>query len=127
LTTAFSRIPGVGEVEIFGGLERQVRVELIPDLMRWKFIGLDEVLAQITQRNLTIPAGNIEQNKDSIAVRFEGEFHSIDEIANFRLTTQEGLRFKLSDIARVYDGAQDPEKLARFDGKPVVILGVKKI
>src|SRR5690606_21274053 len=103
------------------------RVELLPDLMRERYIDIASVVDQLRSRNQTVPAGNIEQANGNISVRYESEFESLEDIANLRLTTREGSSFVLSDIARVYDGAEDPTTLARFNGEDVLTLSVKKI
>lgn len=127
LKNQFSKVQGVGQVDIFGGQERQIRVDLYPDLMKKHFISIDGIVAQLRSRNLTIPAGNIDRTKTSTSVRFQGEFESIQQIANLRLTTSDGNSFPLAEIAKVYDGSADQEKGARFNGKPVVSMAVKKI
>lgn len=123
----FSQVSGVGEVEIRGGQERQIVVDLFPDLMKKKFISISEVVAQMRTRNITVPAGNIDQRKESMSVRFEGEFFSLEQIENMRLTTSDGSQFLLKDIARVYDGSKDIEKITRFNGMEAVAISVKKI
>lgn len=127
LSEQFSKITGVGEVNIFGGQQRQIKVELSPDLMRKKFISVDSIVQQLRSRNLDVPAGDIRRTENTIGVRFEGEFSSIESIANLRLTTSDGNQFPLKDIANVYDGAADPDRAATYNGKDVVSLGVVKI
>ena len=127
LKNQFSKITGVGQVDIFGGRERQIRVELFPDLMKQNFISIDKVIEQMKSRNLTVPAGSIDRSQTTVDIRFEGEFETIQEIANLRLSTSDGNSFPLSAIARVYDGASDKDTGARFKGQNVVSLSVKKI
>lgn len=127
LKNQFSKISGVGNVDIFGGLEREFRVELFPDLMKQKFISIEQVVGQMKARNLTVPSGNIDQKQSSVSVRFEGEFKDLEDIRNLQLNTSEGTSFYLKDIGKVYDGSADMETGARFNGQEVVSLSVKKI
>lgn len=127
LKSAFSQISGVGEVEIQGGQERSIIVDLFPDLMKNNFISISEVVTQMRARNITVPAGNIDQRSDSVSVRFEGEFFSIDQVRNMRLTTSDGNSFILDDIANVYDGSKDVERITRYNGSEAVGIAVKKI
>lgn len=127
LSDQFTKITGVGEVNIFGGQERQIKVELSPDLMRKKYISIDSVIRQLRARNLDVPAGDIKKKDSSIAVRFEGKFNSIESIANLRLTSPDGNQFTLKEIANVYDGAADPEYAAALNGQDTVVLGIVKI
>jgi len=127
LKSSFSQITGVGEVEIQGGQERSIVIDLYPDLMKNKFISISEVVGQMRARNITVPAGNIEQRTDSVSVRFEGEFFSIEEVKNMRLTTSDGSQFVLSDIASITDGSKDVERITRFNSEEAVGISVKKI
>lgn len=127
LKNQFSKISGVGNVDIFGGLEREFRVELFPDLMKQRFISIEQVVGQMKARNLTVPSGNIDQKQSSVSVRFEGEFKNLEDIRSLQLNTSEGASFYLKDIAKVYDGSADMETGARYNGQEVVSLSVKKI
>lgn len=127
LKNQFSKISGVGNVDIFGGLEREFRVELFPDLMKQRFISIEQVVGQMKARNLTVPSGNIDQKQSSVSVRFEGEFKNLEDIRSLQLNTSEGASFYLKDIAKVYDGSADMKTGARYNGQEVVSLSVKKI
>lgn len=127
LKNEFTRITGVGEVELFGGQERQIRVYLSPNLMRQKYISINQVVEQMQSANLNIPGGNIQNDRTSFTVRFEGEFKTLEQIRNFPLTTPDGNRFRLADIAQVEDGGNDIVNMARFNGENIVNLSVKKI
>lgn len=127
LKNQFSKITGVGTVDIFGGLAREFRVELFPDLMKQKFISIEQVVSQMKARNLTVPSGSIDQKQSSVSVRFEGEFKDLKDIQNLQLNTSEGSSFYLKDIGKIYDGASDMETGARFNGQEIVSLSVKKI
>jgi HAE1 family hydrophobic/amphiphilic exporter-1 len=85
-----------------------------------------DVVSALGAHNLNVPGGKIETTANSSNVRFIGEFASVDEIANLRLTTVEGGNFKLSDIAQITDAARDIENGARYNGEPVVIASVVK-
>lgn len=127
LKNQFSKISGVGNVDIFGGREREFRVELYPDLMKQKFISIEQVVGQMKARNLTVPSGNIDQKQNSVSVRFEGEFKNLEDLKNLQLNTSEGASFYLKDIGKVYDGSAEMETGARYNGREVVSLSVKKI
>lgn len=127
LKSVFSQITGVGEIEILGGQERSIIVDLLPDLMKNKFISINEVVDQMRSRNINVPAGTIDQRSSTLSVRFEGEFYSLDEIRQMRLTAQDGNSFVLGDIARVSDSAKDVEEIARYNQNQAVAISVKKM
>ena len=126
LSTKITGISGVASVSVFGGRERAIRIAMNPDSMSAYGVTVMDVVSALGAHNLNVPGGKIETSSNSSNVRFIGEFASVDEIANLRLTTVEGNNFKLSDIATITDAARDVENGARYNGEPVVIASVVK-
>lgn len=126
LSNKITAIPGVASVSVFGGRERAIRVAMNPDSMAAYGVTVMDVVAAMGAHNLNVPGGKIETSQNSSNVRFIGEFASVDEIANLQLTTVEGNRFKLSDIATITDAARDIENGARYNGENVVVASVVK-
>lgn len=126
LSNQITAIPGVASVDVFGGETRAVRIAMNPELLAARGATVMDVVSALGARNLNVPGGKIEFGANSSNVRFVGEFSSVDEIANLQLTTVEGQRFKLSDIATVTDAARDLENGARYNGRDVIIASVVK-
>ena len=126
LSNQITAIPGVASVDVFGGETRAIRIEMNPELLAARGATVMDVVSALGARNLNVPGGKIEFGSNSSNVRFVGEFSSVDEIANLQLTTVEGQRFKLSDIATVTDAARDLENGARYNGRDVIIASVVK-
>ncbi|MEC9283654.1 MAG: efflux RND transporter permease subunit [Bdellovibrionota bacterium] len=127
LKNQFSKVAGVGTVDLFGGEEREIRVELDPVQMKSKYISINEVVTALSTQNLNVPGGNIERDKNNISVRFVGEFDSLEKIRKLPLKASDGNSFVLEEVAKVYDGSKKPETLSRFNLKPVVTMSIKKI
>ena len=126
LSTKITAIRGVASVSVFGGKERAIRVQMNPDSMAAHGVTVMDVVSALAAHNLNVPGGKIETTQTASNVRFIGEFASIEEIANLRLTTVEGNNFKLSDIATISDDARDVENGARYNGEAVVVASVVK-
>ena len=126
LSNKITAIDGVASVSVFGGRERAIRIEMNPDLMAAGGVTIMDIITALGEHNLNVPGGKIEIGTDSTNVRFVGEFASVQEIENLRITTVEGNNFKLSDVATIRDAARDVETGARFNGEPVVIASVVK-
>ncbi len=126
LSNKITGLSGVASVSVFGGLQRAVRIAMNPELMAARGVTVMDVVSALGNRNLNVPGGKIESGTNSANVRFVGEFASVDEIENLRLTTVEGQNFKLSDIATVTDAAREIENGARYNGENVVIASVVK-
>lgn len=65
----FARIPGVARVDVWGGFNREVRIEMDPDRVKALGSRLDRVLAAIRDANLDLPAGKIEQGSYEVSER----------------------------------------------------------
>lgn len=126
LSTKITAIRGVASVSVFGGRERAIRIAMNPDSMAANGITVMDVVAALGAHNLNVPGGKIETSRDSLSVRFVGEFASIKDIENLHLTTAEGNNFVLSDIATITDAARDIDTGARYNGESVVIASVVK-
>ena len=126
LSTKITGLRGVASVSVFGGRERAIRIGLNPDSMAAHGVTVMDIVSALGAHNLNVPGGKIETTANSSNVRFIGEFASVDEIANLRLTTVEGGNFKLSDVAQISDAARDIENGARYNGESVVIASVVK-
>lgn len=124
LSTKITAIPGVASVSVFGGSERAIRIEMDPELMAARGVTIIDIVTALGNRNLNVPGGKIETGTSSTNVRFIGEFSSVDEIKNLRITTMEGENFILDDIAQVSDASRDVETGARYSGEDVVIASV---
>ncbi len=126
LSNKITSIRGVASVSVFGGRQRAIRVEMSPESMAAHGVTVMDVISALGSRNLNVPGGKIETSVNSSNVRFVGEFASVDEIANLGITTAEGQKFKLRDIATVRDAARDVDTGARYNGEAVVITSVVK-
>ena len=126
LSNQITGIQGVASVSVFGGETRAIKIEMNPELLAARGATVMDVVSALGAHNMNIPGGKIEFGANSSNVRFMGEFSSVDEIANLQLTTIEGQRFKLSEIATVTDAARDLENGARYNGRDVIIASVVK-
>jgi len=127
LRTKLSAVEGVAKVDVYGGKERQINVRLDPMRMKERYITIDEVIRALKMKNMNIPSGELEKGEHSLSFRFVGEFQSVGEIANMALTSTDGGMFALKDIAVVEDSFRKVDSIARYNGRDVVGLSLKKV
>src|SRR5690606_10502199 len=106
------------EVRLSGGLERQVRVDV--DLQKLKFynIPFGDVIAAIGAENVTIPGGSIQVGAQDYLIRVDGEFKDVRHIEDLVVTLQDGAPIYVRDVATVDFGFEDRTSFARLDGNP---------
>ncbi len=126
LSNKITAIRGVANVNVFGGLQRAIRIEMSPDEMAARGVTVVDIVSALGNKNLNVPGGKIEAGTASSNVRFIGEFASVDEIRDLQIVTSEGQNFKLSDVANITDSARDIERGALYNGKNVIIASVIK-
>lgn len=120
------QIPSVLEVQLSGGLEREVQVDV--DLAKLQFYNLafDDVIDAIRDENVTIPGGTINVGEMKYLVRVPGEYEDPEPIADIVIASSRGVPVYVRDVATVDFGFKERDSYARLDGNPVVSLAVKK-
>jgi hydrophobic/amphiphilic exporter-1 (mainly G- bacteria), HAE1 family len=122
----FAHIPGVAQVDPWGGFDREVRVELDPDRLRALGLPLDQVLRAIRNANLDLPAGKIEQGQYQVTLRAPAEFTSLDQIRNTVIAQREGAAVTIGQIARVKDTYKKLTRIIRVNGERGVRVAIRK-
>ncbi|HEY5564969.1 MAG TPA: efflux RND transporter permease subunit, partial [Rhodothermia bacterium] len=122
----FEQIPGVGTIQVRGGVYRQVNVDLKRDRLRAAGLTPLQVQQAISRENTTLPGGNVKEGVQDQYVRTVGEFESIEQIASTVVTIVDGAPVYVRDVAEVHDGFEDIERLAELRGMPVIRLWIQK-
>lgn len=123
----FKKIYGVGEVEVLGEREREIWVETDPVRLEGYGLALDDVIRALKGKNLNMPGGTIKLGKNEIIVRTVGEITAIREIEDIiiRKSTAGGHVY-IRDIARVSDTFEEPNLIARLNGKRSFNISIRK-
>ena len=119
-------IPTVLGVDLTGGLEREVQVDV--DLAKLKYYNLSfgDIIGAISAENVTIPGGDISVGTKSFLLRVPGQYQETAPIEDVVLKVNEGKPTYLRDIANVTFGFKERETYSTLDESPVITLGVKK-
>jgi HAE1 family hydrophobic/amphiphilic exporter-1 len=111
-----SRVNGVAQVNLVGGQEREIQVNLNAPKLQAYGLSITQVQQAIMASNLDFPTGSVKSQNQDILVRLAGKYKSIDELRNLIVTTtDQGAQIRLSEIADVQDVQKDVEKIARVD------------
>jgi cobalt-zinc-cadmium resistance protein CzcA len=119
-------VPGVASVERLGGLLRQYQVQLDPNRMRARGIGLDDVLRAVRESNENAPGGVVSTGETEFTVRSLGRIGSLEDLRRSVITAREGTPIVIGDVADVVEGGAVRRGLARADGREVVSSRVIK-
>ncbi|TWC63632.1 efflux RND transporter permease subunit [Herbaspirillum sp. SJZ099] len=117
-------VPGVKKVNIVGERSERIYVEFSHERLATLGVTPQDIFAALGAQNALTPAGSIETSGPEVFVRLDGAFDQLDKIRNTPVISQ-GRTLKLSDIAVVKRGYEDPATfLVRNGGEPALLLGV---
>ncbi|GAB2918049.1 efflux RND transporter permease subunit [Rheinheimera gaetbuli] len=120
------RVPGVSEVGVSGGAERQMQVLVDPARLAQRGISLTDVRDAIRARNRDSSAGDIDSGKRRYLLRMVGRFDQIDELENLILTQQGDNQVRLKDVATVVLDHFEVRELSFADGERTLGLSVRR-
>ncbi|WP_207536111.1 efflux RND transporter permease subunit [Desertivirga arenae] len=126
LVPSLSRVEGVAQVNIIGGREREIQVNIDENKLEAYGLSLLSVQQAIQTSNLDFPTGSIRTENRDILVRLSGKYASVAELQNLIVSDKNGIQVRLGDIAEVRDTQKDVEKLARVDRRAAIALQIVK-
>jgi HAE1 family hydrophobic/amphiphilic exporter-1 len=122
-----SRLPGVAQVTLIGGQEREIQINIDPKKLDAYKLSIVQVRQIITNANLDFPTGKVKTTDQQMLIRLAGKYKSVDQLRDLVLTTlDDGTQVRLQDVADVQDGQKDVERIARLDGVSSIALQVQK-
>ncbi len=120
------RVPGVAALDIWGGLEREVQVNLHMDKVKALGLPLDQIISRIRAENVNVPAGVIERGNLDVTIRTPGEYANIEQVRSTVVAVREGVPVRLGDLADVEDSWSRVTRIVRVNGQPGTRLSVSK-
>jgi len=120
------QIEGVASVEVTGGKEREIQVQV--DRSRLASVGLSlaQIVDTLQAENLNLPGGYLESGEKEFFVRTMGEFTQASQIEKVIIATKGGVPIYLGDVAQVKDTFKERRSEVRINGKQGIILVVRK-
>ncbi|MFH1980237.1 MAG: efflux RND transporter permease subunit [Pseudomonadota bacterium] len=122
----FARIPGVAQVDVFGGFNREVRIELDPARVKGVGLPMDQVIEAVVDANLDLPAGKIEQGRYEVTLRAPAEFFNLDQIRDTVIARRDGAVITLGQIAEVKDTYEKLTRIVRVNGGRGLRVAIRK-
>ena len=134
INDAIARIPGVGQINLFGGSDYAMRIWLRPDRIGRLGITVPDIASAISQQNQLTPAGQIggppaaNGTEYTYTVRTQGRLLDDQEFGDIILRTNpDGSEVRLKDVARIELGTMLYNAVGRHDGKPAAVIAVFQI
>lgn len=126
ISRRFEQISGVGAIDVWGGIDREVRVDVMRDRLLAAGLTMNDLTQAINSENANVPGGNVRQGLNDLYVRALGEYSNVSEIANTVIRSIDGVPVRVQDVANVEFARADVWRYIEVDDVPMVRLGIRK-
>lgn len=117
---------GVGEVVVFGGRQRQIKLYVDPDRLRAYKLSTTQVTSAVSAQNQEVPGGTLVEGAKTVGLRTISKLSKVDEFNDIVIASRNGFPIKFKDIGRVVEGGADPQTALSLNGVQSVSVGVRK-
>ncbi len=121
-----STVNGVAQVDVYGAQKYAVRVQLDPDALASRGIGIDDVRTAIAQGNSNLPGGTLNGSQKAYTIDATGQLSSAAQFRPMIVSYRNGRPVRLDEIARVTDSVENNKTASWFNGKRSVLLAVQR-
>jgi HAE1 family hydrophobic/amphiphilic exporter-1 len=126
LSQRISMASGVAQVLVYGAQKYAVRVELNPDALVARNIGIDEVQRAVQQSNTNAPTGRLNGDKQAFTIQSSGQLTTAAAYRPLIVAWRNGMPVRLEQLGRVVDGVENDKIIAWFNGERGVVLAVQR-
>lgn len=119
------KISGVAQVEVSGGSEEYIKVELNETLMNQYGLTMDSISQMLATVDFTYPAGTVTQGKQDMTVTTGKEYNTVQQLRKAPLTTGRGSVITLQDVANVTMSSTSSDYISQYDGKEDISISIQ--
>ena len=126
ITRELRSIAGVADVQVSGGVKRELTVNLDPQRLQSASVSVPQVVAALQAGNLAVPVGRVTSALDERTIRLQGRLQSPDDFMQLVVSERNGRVVRLGDVATAVDGVEEQRSLALYNGRDAVGIEIKK-
>jgi hydrophobic/amphiphilic exporter-1 (mainly G- bacteria), HAE1 family len=126
LAQRLSTIDGVAQVQVYGSQKFAIRIQLDPQALAVRNIGIDEVARAVETGNVNLPTGILWGTDKAYAVESEGQLVKAADFRSLIVTYRNGVPVRLEDLGRVIDSVQDTKVASWFNGQRSIVLAIQR-
>jgi HAE1 family hydrophobic/amphiphilic exporter-1 len=126
LAQRISTITGVAQVQVFGQQKYAVRVQIDPNALAARGVGINEVEQAVSQANVNLPTGTLYGKDRMFAVQATGQLQDAAAFRPIIVTYRNGSPIRLQELGRVIDDVQNDKVAAWFKGKRGIVLAIQR-
>lgn len=126
LAQRISMVDGVAQVQVFGSGKFAVRIQVDPNKLSSRNIGIDELRKAIDQANSNMPVGSLEGPDKTTTIQTTGQLFDVDSYARQIITYRNGAPVRLGDIGTIRAGAENERQASWYNDARSVTLAIQR-
>ncbi|WP_294707804.1 efflux RND transporter permease subunit [uncultured Fusobacterium sp.] len=126
LKPMLERLEGVSEIDVYGGQEQEVAIEIDPDKLENYNLSIVDVYNKMKSSSINIPGGILREGEKEYLIKIEAEIETADEIKEIILSNKDGHLLKLKDIANIKVAPKDVKSIYRKNGEDSIVVIISK-
>ena len=126
LAQRLSTVDGVAQVQVYGSQKYAVRIQLDPQQLSARSIGIDDVANAVQNGNVNVPTGILWGTDKAYAVESQGQLTNAAGFANLVVAYRDGAPVRLGDLGNVLDSVQDTKQASWFNGQRAIVLAIQR-
>ncbi|GBE27610.1 Efflux pump membrane transporter BepE [bacterium BMS3Bbin03] len=126
IRTSLLSIEGVADVQVFGGQDPELQIEIDPQKLRTFGLSVQQITSVLHDLNVRLASGKIIRETRQYDLIAQNPPANIQQIRNRILTSRRGSLIRVGDVAAVHFGTRLPRSLTRINGNPAVVISIEK-
>lgn len=126
LAQRLSTVEGVAQVQVYGSMKYAVRIQLDPQQLAARKIGIDEVGRAVENGNVNLPTGVLWGTDKAYSVESQGQLTNAADFGALVVAHRDGAPVRLRDLGRVIDSVQDTKRASWYNGQRAVVLAIQR-
>lgn len=126
LKPMLERLEGVSEINVYGGQEQEVAIEIDPDKLENYNLSIVDVYNKMRSASANLPGGILREGEKEYLVKIEAEIETADEIREIILSNKDGHLLKLKDVASIKVAPKDIKSIYRKNGEDSIVVIISK-
>jgi HAE1 family hydrophobic/amphiphilic exporter-1 len=126
ITRRLRGIQGVAQVDLVGGIERELVIEINPRAMQATGVSVARLVAAVQSQNLASPVGRLEGDLTERTIRLRGRLSTPSDFGRLVVLESNGRIVRLGDVAQIRDGTEEPRSAARYNNEDAVGIDILK-
>src|SRR5438105_1123609 len=126
ITSKLRGIPGIAQVQLVGGVKREMTIQLRPQSLQAAGIGVGQVVQALQAQNLAAPVGRLNGSLDERTIRLQGRLEGPQDFDNLVVAERNGQIVRLGEVADAIDGTEEQRSRALYNGVEAVGINIVK-